>query len=118
VQKTVKSKKHFWIYILECSNKSFYTGYTADLAQRFRKHRDKSGGKFTRSFKPGRIARSWKLYDTRGTALKVEHFIKKQNRAFKESIVKKPALLKKALLKELNLDLKLISQTLVTALIK
>lgn len=84
----------YFVYILNCSNGSLYTGYTADLDKRFEKHlAGKTGAKFTRSFKPTAIAAAWKIHGTRGDAMRVESFIKRLDRHIKEHIASDPAYL-------------------------
>lgn len=85
----------FWIYILECDDNSYYTGYTNNLARRYRLHVDgKAGVRYTRSHRPVRIAQCWRLFDTVGTALKIELLVKKRSRAAKTRLVANPAELK------------------------
>nr|WP_322783660.1 GIY-YIG nuclease family protein [Fluoribacter gormanii] len=38
-------EKIYWVYILLCSNQSFYTGYTDNLEKRFQDHLSGKGGK-------------------------------------------------------------------------
>lgn len=95
-----------YIYILETENGSFYTGYTNDLESRYRKHVEGKGGRFTRSFRPKRIACAWKFDGDRGSALKVESFIKNKTRKEKEVLIENPGQLKKELKNELQLNLK------------
>ncbi|MFH1207597.1 MAG: GIY-YIG nuclease family protein [Patescibacteria group bacterium] len=42
---------HF-VYILECSDKSLYTGYTNDLQARIYRHNQGQGAKYTRARRP------------------------------------------------------------------
>jgi len=85
----------FWIYMLECENGAFYTGYTTNLARRFRQHIDGTANvKYTRSHKPIRIAQCWRLFDSVGCALKVERLIKSAGRRAKERLVNEPSRLK------------------------
>ena len=101
-------EQSFWLYLLECENGKLYTGYTKNLAVRYYQHMSgKGGAKYTRSFKPLRIAQCWRLFDNVGTVLKVERFIKKQNKATKEKLVQSPEELRTIISKKLNLDLKL-----------
>jgi putative endonuclease len=45
-----------WIvYILECKDKSLYTGITKNMAVRLEAHKQGRGAKYTRSHKPKRI---------------------------------------------------------------
>ncbi|MFA5959450.1 MAG: GIY-YIG nuclease family protein [Tatlockia sp.] len=83
----------FWVYILLCENNSYYTGYTNNLEKRYQSHCDGSGGcKYTRSFKPLKIAKSWEVED-KTLALKLERFIKNLTRDEKEQFIKTPNLL-------------------------
>lgn len=82
----------FWIYMLECDNGSYYTGYTRNIARRFRLHVEgKAGVRYTRSHPPVRIAQCWRLFDSVGTALKVEILIKQKPRPVKDRLVANPA---------------------------
>ena len=92
--------------MLECENGSFYTGYTKNLAIRYYQHRQgKQSARYTRSFKPIRIAQCWRLFDTIGTALKVERFIKNQDRKTKVLWIKNPEELKLRILKNMGKEL-------------
>lgn len=51
-----KSRNEKWfLYILECSDGSFYTGITNDLERRVKMHGDGRGAKYTRSRRPVRM---------------------------------------------------------------
>lgn len=92
--------------MLECNDGSYYTGYTNNIARRFRLHHEgKAGVRYTRSHLPVRIAQCWRLFDTVGTALKVEFLIKRKSRAIKEGLVENPS--KLAALASNTLDRKL-----------
>lgn len=62
----------YWIYILECKNKSYYTGYTSDLEKRVRSHLQGTGAKYTRSFKPNLILCAWKVLQDKPKAMQIE----------------------------------------------
>lgn len=84
----------YWVYILHCDNDTYYTGYTTDLEKRYQSHLDGTGGcKYTRSFKPLRIAQCWKIEDNKSAAMKLEAYIKKLSRREKEKLIADPALL-------------------------
>lgn len=100
----------FWIYILECDDGSYYTGYTKNLVRRYRQHVEgKASVKYTRMHRPIRIAQCWRLFDTVGTALKVESYIKKKSRAVKDHLVENPAELRPAVSKALDQELSLFA---------
>jgi putative endonuclease len=91
-----KTPPFFWIYMLECENGSYYTGYSTNLARRFRQHVEGTANvKYTRTHKPVRIAQCWRLYDTVGMALKVEKIIKGIGRPAKDRLVGEPDAIKK-----------------------
>jgi putative endonuclease len=104
--KNNKNSDAFWIYILECENGNYYTGYTRDLTKRYQQH---LGGKvkYTRSFKPLRIAQCWQLFDEVGMTLKIERFIKRQTRITKESLISSPEKLTQILERRFNLQPKI-----------
>ncbi len=66
----------FYVYILQCHDGSFYTGYTKDLQQRTRQHENGKGAKYTKAHRPQRIAYV-ELFGTRSAAMKREREIKK-----------------------------------------
>lgn len=83
--------KDYYVYILECSNGRLYTGYTVDIKKRFSEHvSGKKGAKFTRAFKPKKIAAVWKVTGERGDAMHIEAFIKSLTRNEKIFITGNP----------------------------
>ena len=46
-----ESKKHY-VYILECADKTLYTGYTDNLEKRLKAHNDGKGAKYTKTRLP------------------------------------------------------------------
>lgn len=81
----------YWVYILLCANGSYYTGYTVDLERRYHEHITGTGGcKYTRSFKPLKIAAAWQVDVDKAMAMKIERQIKKMTRAEKEALILKP----------------------------
>ena len=94
-------------YILELENGAYYTGFTANLEQRYRLHLAGRASRYTRSFRPLRIARSWKLEAGRGTAMKVEALIKKRGRRTKELLVADPERLAGLILRATGLELRI-----------
>ena len=66
-----------WIvYILLCSDDSYYIGSTNDLARRFHDHQSGRGGAYTRSHQPLRILHAEEHPD-KSSALKREAQLKK-----------------------------------------
>lgn len=86
------SEQVFWVYMLYCENNTYYTGYTNDIRKRYQSHIDGTGKcKYTRSFKPVKIARCWKINGGKSEALKLEKFIKKLPRNAKDTLISDPS---------------------------
>ena len=66
----------FYVYILLCSDGSFYTGYTKNIDERIRLHANGKGARYTKIHKPKRVAYV-ELFDTRLKAMRREREIKK-----------------------------------------
>ena len=82
-----KRSGRFWAYIVECADKTFYTGYTNDLAARLKRHNKGLASKYTRSRLPVKFV--WtKEYKEFQPAFKAEIMIKGLTRLQKESLVK------------------------------
>lgn len=83
-------QKLYYVYMLLCENGSYYTGYTDNLEKRFQAHLDGSSRcKYTRAFKPIKIAQSWHV-DNKSQAMKLEHYIKSLPRKQKEILILQP----------------------------
>ena len=84
----------YWVYILNCANGSYYTGYTTHLMRRYQEHVAGTGKcKYTRSFKPISIAQCWQIFDNKATAMKIEKFIKRLPKQKKKELVLNPGYL-------------------------
>ena len=79
--------------MLLCENNTYYTGYTTDMARRYQEHLAGSAKcKYTRSFKPLRIAQSWQIGD-KSLAMQIEKYIKNLSKPKKVALVLAPQLL-------------------------
>ncbi|MCW3982410.1 MAG: GIY-YIG nuclease family protein [Candidatus Bathyarchaeota archaeon] len=76
----------FYVYILQCMDGSFYTGYTKDLEERTRQHQNGTGAKYTKSHRPQRVAYV-ELFGTRSAAMKREREIKKLSHQQKLNLI-------------------------------
>lgn len=70
------------VYILKCADDTLYTGITTDLPNRIKQHQTGKGAKYTRGRGPFEITSVLSDLD-KGTALRVESFIKKCPRKLK-----------------------------------
>jgi putative endonuclease len=78
----------YFLYILECSDGSLYTGITVDLARRVREHNQSFlGAKYTASRRPVKLVFS-KGFADRSEASKEEARLKALSRKEKLIIVK------------------------------
>jgi len=77
----------FYVYILECNDGTYYTGYSNDLEKRIKEHNDsKRGAKYLRGKGPVKVA--WtKEYKYLCYAIRAEYRIKQLNRKQKELLV-------------------------------
>ncbi|CAM3228807.1 GIY-YIG nuclease family protein [Sporolactobacillus spathodeae] len=78
--------KSFSVYILECADGSYYTGYAADVEARFARHVRGKGAKYTRSHRPLRIVYKETLED-KSAAMHREWLIKQMTRKQKEQLI-------------------------------
>ncbi|MEI6614524.1 MAG: GIY-YIG nuclease family protein [Chrysiogenales bacterium] len=76
----------FFVYILQCRDGTFYTGYTPDLVRRLELHNSGIGAKYTRSRLPVELV--WcKEYRYFKRAFLAELKIKKLTRKQKELLI-------------------------------
>ena len=82
--------RRYFLYVLECSDSSLYTGITTDIQRRLREHNEdnKRGSKYTRSRRPVKILAA-KIYNDRSEASKAESRFKKLSRQQKLEEIKK-----------------------------
>jgi len=80
-------EKEHYVYILKCSDKTYYTGYTNSISRRIKQHQDGKAAKYTRGRRPVQLVYLEKGTD-RSWGLKREHQIKKLPRKQKEMLIK------------------------------
>ncbi len=54
-KRSFKRNGKFWVYIVECSDNTFYTGYTPDIEKRIKLHNAGRGAKYTRDRLPVKL---------------------------------------------------------------
>ena len=79
-----------YVYILECSDGTYYTGYTTDVERRVAEHNEGTGAKYTRGRRPVDLIHV-EAYDSQSAAMQREHSIKQLRRAAKEALVDETA---------------------------
>jgi len=77
----------YYVYILECKNKTLYTGITNDIKRRMSEHFSKKGCKYTVANPPKEL-RHVEKHPSRSSASKREAQIKKLTRKKKLALIK------------------------------
>ena len=78
--------QNYFVYILKCSDGSFYTGHTDDLEKRLQEHRDKHYSCYTSERLPVELVYC-EAFDSRNNALMAERKIKGWCRSKKEAFI-------------------------------
>ena len=72
--------KQWYLYVVECSDGTLYTGITTDIQRRLHEHNHTSkGAKYTKNRRPVRLRLS-EEFDSRSSATKAELSFKRLNR--------------------------------------
>ncbi len=79
-------RDHFFVYIVECANGTYYTGYTPNVEKRVQLHNNGRGAKYTRDRRPVKLVWS-KACRNQRFAMRAEKTIKGLKREDKERIV-------------------------------
>ena len=77
-----------YTYIVECKDKTLYTGWTNDLQKRIKTHNDGKGAKYTKSRLPVRLV-YYEVYETKQEAMRREYEIKQLTRKQKKKLIEK-----------------------------
>lgn len=75
-----------YVYLVECNDGSYYTGYTTDVERRIEEHNAGDGAKYTRGRRPVQLVHV-ESFETSSEALQREHEIKQLRRSGKERLV-------------------------------
>lgn len=76
----------FYVYIIQCMDGSFYTGYTKNIDARARLHASGKGARYTKVHKPQKVAYV-ELCDSRAKAMKRERELKKMTHQQKLNLI-------------------------------
>jgi len=78
----------WFLYIVQCADKSLYTGITTDISRRVKEHNNtKKGAFYTRNKTPVKLVYQ-ETFVNRSEALKREHAIKHLERPQKLQLIK------------------------------
>ncbi|HLV10514.1 MAG TPA: GIY-YIG nuclease family protein [Halanaerobiales bacterium] len=88
IQDLGSTKDNIYItYIIKCADGSYYTGYTADLKQRLKKHNQGKAAKYTRGRTPVSLVYK-EEHGSKSRAMQREYQIKQLTRIEKEKLIK------------------------------
>lgn len=77
---------HYFVYILQCHDDTFYTGWTVDVAQRLQQHQLGKASKYTRARLPVRLVYQ-EVLSSKREAMQREYAIKQLSRRQKMALV-------------------------------
>ena len=76
----------FYVYLLHCSNGSYYVGHTDDIVRRLEEHNTGKGAEHTRKYRPVQLLYT-EPFDSESDAVRREMQIKHWSRAKKTALV-------------------------------
>ena len=92
---TANSDDSWFVYLLQCSDGSFYTGVTTDLKRRVRQHNGEivGGANYTRARRP--VAMVWhEGCENRSVAQQREYMVRRLSRLEKQRLAAMAAIMK------------------------
>lgn len=75
-----------YVYIVQCDDGTYYTGYTTDVERRVAEHNDGIGAKYTRGRSPVELVYT-ETFDSKSVAMTREYELKQLTRREKERVV-------------------------------
>lgn len=75
-----------YTYIVECSDGTFYTGWTNDLDRRIAAHNSGKGAKYTKTRRPVTLV-YYEMFEAKEEAMRREYEIKQYSRRQKEKLI-------------------------------
>ena len=87
VRSYMEKNKHYF-YVVECSDKSYYAGYTNNLEKRIQTHNNGKGARYTRARLPVTL-KYVEVHEEKTTAMQAEYRFKQLRRKEKEEYMQK-----------------------------
>ena len=84
--RTESNSKSWCVYVLRCSNNSFYIGITNNLEKRIEQHTLGNGSKFVRSWRPFELVKTIPCRNA-GEARRLEYDLKRLTRKKKREVL-------------------------------
>ena len=81
----------WWVYLIQCSNNSLYTGITTDVERRFDEHQNnnKKASKYCARLRPLKLVYKSLAYENKSDASKEEYRIKQLSHRDKLNLIYK-----------------------------
>lgn len=76
-----------FVYILQCHDDTYYTGYTVDLERRLQEHQQGDGCKYTRGRLPVQLV-YWEECESKSRAMQRERQLKQLSRDGKTQLIR------------------------------
>jgi putative endonuclease len=76
----------YYVYVILCTDGSFYAGYTKNINTRMRLHASGKGARYTRMHKPQKVA-YLELFGSRAEAMRREKELKKMTHQQKLNLI-------------------------------
>lgn len=95
----------YYVYILRCKDNSLYTGIAKNVEKRYEEHLLGKGAKYTRARGVEKLEISF-ICNGRSQASKVEYYIKKHDKPWKEQAIKEFSILESKIKKNLGIKIK------------
>jgi putative endonuclease len=83
--------KNYYVYIVECRDNTFYTGWTVNIEKRLECHNQGRGSKYTRSRLPVQL-RYLERVASKREACQKEYRIKRLSKTEKEKLIREKGL--------------------------
>ncbi len=83
----VKARKPWYLYLIECTDHSIYTGIAVDVTARYAAHQKGTGARYTRAHPPERLL-AVVAFKSRSTASKAEYAVKQMTAREKRDFVR------------------------------
>ena len=92
-QPSEQAAEDWFVYIVECCDRTFYTGITTDLKRRVDQHNAGRGARYTRGRRPV-LLRYHEIQPSQSCALTRECRIKALSRTGKQNLIDKDAIIR------------------------
>ena len=77
----------YYVYVIQCEDGSFYTGYTKNVNRRLTLHKNGKGARYTRMHKPKKLVYT-EEFKTRAEAMRRERKVKTMGHQKKRTLVR------------------------------